>query len=54
MKLTVSPEGPIERLVVPAGATIKLDIGGSHGFMAVELCRRYPAGAAAVTATKQR
>jgi SAM-dependent methyltransferase len=31
------------RLPVPAGARDMLDIGGSHGFFSVVLCRRHPA-----------
>jgi SAM-dependent methyltransferase len=30
------------RVPVPAGATAMLDIGGSHGFFSVVLCRRHP------------
>lgn len=32
----------VPRIPVPAGATEMLDIGGSHGFFSVELCRRHP------------
>jgi SAM-dependent methyltransferase len=32
----------VRRIPVPAGATTMLDIGGSHGFYSVSLCRRYP------------
>jgi 2-polyprenyl-3-methyl-5-hydroxy-6-metoxy-1,4-benzoquinol methylase len=31
------------RARLPKGASALLDIGGSHGFYSVELCRRYPA-----------
>ena len=31
------------RVPVPAGATEMLDIGGSHGYFSVALCRRHPA-----------
>lgn len=30
------------RLKLPEGATAMLDIGGSHGYFSVRLCRRYP------------
>jgi SAM-dependent methyltransferase len=30
------------RMPVPTGATRMLDIGGSHGFLSVSLCRRHP------------
>ena len=30
------------RTPVPRGARAMLDIGGSHGFFAVALCRRHP------------
>ena len=33
----------VSRLRVPAGATTLLDIGGSHGFTSVTLCRKHPA-----------
>ena len=33
----------VRRSPVPAGATAMLDIGGSHGFVSVAMCRRYPA-----------
>lgn len=32
----------VRRLPVPRGATDLLDIGGSHGYYSVALCRRYP------------
>lgn len=32
----------VRRLPVPAGATRLLDIGGSHGFYSVSLCRKHP------------
>lgn len=32
----------VRRIPVPAGATAMLDIGGSHGFYSVSLCRRHP------------
>ena len=32
----------IRRTPVPAGATKLLDVGGSHGFLSVSLCRRHP------------
>jgi SAM-dependent methyltransferase len=32
----------VRRTPVPAGATSMLDIGGSHGFISVAMCRRYP------------
>jgi SAM-dependent methyltransferase len=32
----------VRRLPVPKGARTMLDIGGSHGFYSVALCRRYP------------
>jgi SAM-dependent methyltransferase len=31
------------RLPVPSNATTMLDIGGSHGYLSVALCRRHPA-----------
>jgi SAM-dependent methyltransferase len=31
----------VKRTPVPAGATTMLDIGGSHGFISVAMCRRY-------------
>ena len=31
------------RLPMPEGATTMLDIGGSHGYLSVALCRRHPA-----------
>ena len=36
--------GPLlaRRVPVPAGATAMLDIGGSHGYFSVVLCRRHP------------
>ena len=36
------------RIRLPKNATALLDIGGSHGFYSVELCRRYPALEAAI------
>ena len=33
----------VRRTPLPAGATTMLDIGGSHGFISVAMCRRYPA-----------
>jgi 2-polyprenyl-3-methyl-5-hydroxy-6-metoxy-1,4-benzoquinol methylase len=38
----------VSRLRVPAGATTLLDIGGSHGFTAVALCRKHPALSATI------
>jgi SAM-dependent methyltransferase len=32
----------VRRTPVPPGATAMLDIGGSHGFISVAMCRRYP------------
>ncbi len=32
----------VRRSPVPAGATAMLDIGGSHGFISVAMCRRHP------------
>src|SRR5262245_16586004 len=32
----------VRRTPVPAGATRLLDVGGSHGFLSVSLCRRHP------------
>lgn len=32
----------IRRTPMPAGATAMLDIGGSHGYISVAMCRRYP------------
>ncbi len=39
---SISAEEVASRLPVPAGATAMLDIGGSHGYYSVCLCRRYP------------
>jgi SAM-dependent methyltransferase len=33
----------VRRTPVPSTATTMLDIGGSHGFISVAMCRRYPA-----------
>ena len=33
------------RTPVPKGAKDLLDIGGSHGLLSVELCRRHPGSA---------
>lgn len=33
----------VSRTPVPAHATTMLDIGGSHGFISVAMCRKYPA-----------
>ncbi len=33
----------VRRTPVPDGATAMLDIGGSHGYISVAMCRRYPA-----------
>jgi SAM-dependent methyltransferase len=38
----------VSRTPVPRGATTMLDIGGSHGFISVSMCRRYPALTAVV------
>lgn len=32
----------VKRLPMPAGATTMLDLGGSHGYLSVALCRKYP------------
>ena len=32
----------VRRTPMPAGATAMLDIGGSHGYISVAMCRRYP------------
>ncbi|MGI8828968.1 MAG: methyltransferase [Candidatus Limnocylindria bacterium] len=32
----------VRRLPMPKGATTMLDIGGSHGYLSVALCRRHP------------
>jgi SAM-dependent methyltransferase len=32
----------VRRTPVPAGATAMLDIGGSHGYLSVSMCRKYP------------
>jgi len=32
----------VQRTPVPSNATAMLDIGGSHGFISVAMCRRYP------------
>ena len=37
-----------QRTPLPAGATAMLDIGGSHGYYAVALCRKHPALRAAI------
>jgi 2-polyprenyl-3-methyl-5-hydroxy-6-metoxy-1,4-benzoquinol methylase len=37
----LAPEA-VRRLPVPKGARDLLDIGGSHGYVSVALCRRYP------------
>ncbi|HUR89519.1 MAG TPA: class I SAM-dependent methyltransferase [Ramlibacter sp.] len=37
----VAPE-IVRRTPMPAGATAMLDIGGSHGYIPVAMCRRYP------------
>jgi SAM-dependent methyltransferase len=44
MRALASPfarEG-VDRIPVPSGARDMLDIGGSHGFYSVAMCRRYP------------
>ncbi len=33
----------VRRTPMPGGATTMLDIGGSHGFISVAMCRKYPA-----------
>jgi ubiquinone/menaquinone biosynthesis C-methylase UbiE len=33
----------VSRTPMPRGATTMLDVGGSHGFISVSMCRRYPA-----------
>lgn len=33
----------VRRTPVPKGATAMLDIGGSHGYISVAMCRKYPA-----------
>ncbi len=33
----------VRRTTMPSGATTMLDVGGSHGFLSVAMCRRYPA-----------
>ena len=38
----------VRRTPMPSGATRMLDIGGSHGFISVAMCRRYPALSAVV------
>lgn len=38
----------VRRIPVPPGATTLLDIGGSHGFYSVSLCRKYPSLSAVV------
>jgi cyclopropane fatty-acyl-phospholipid synthase-like methyltransferase len=38
---TFVPEA-VRRLPIPKGARDLLDIGGSHGYISVALCRRYP------------
>lgn len=38
----------VARTPVPAHATTMLDIGGSHGFISVAMCRKYPALTATV------
>ena len=32
----------IRRTPIPTGATTMLDVGGSHGYVSVAMCRRYP------------
>jgi SAM-dependent methyltransferase len=32
----------VRRTPLPAGATTMLDLGGSHGYVSVAMCRRYP------------
>jgi SAM-dependent methyltransferase len=32
----------VRRAPIPAAATTMLDVGGSHGFISVSMCRRYP------------
>jgi SAM-dependent methyltransferase len=43
----VAPE-VASRIPMPEGATQALDIGGSHGYFSVALCRRYPALSATI------
>jgi len=38
----------VRRTALPAGATRMLDIGGSHGYLSVAMCRRYPGLSAVV------
>jgi SAM-dependent methyltransferase len=38
---SISAEEVARRLPMPAGATTMLDVGGSHGYYSVCLCRRY-------------
>jgi len=38
----------VRRTPLPTGATRMLDIGGSHGFISVAMCRKYPALSAVV------
>jgi SAM-dependent methyltransferase len=38
---SISAAEVAQRLPVPAGGTAMLDIGGSHGFYSVSVCRRY-------------
>jgi SAM-dependent methyltransferase len=44
MRAQANVLGPFlaRRVPVPAGATAMLDIGGSHGYFSVVLCRRHP------------
>jgi predicted O-methyltransferase YrrM len=44
MRAQVNPLAPflVRRVPVPAGARDMLDIGGSHGYLSVILCRRHP------------
>jgi SAM-dependent methyltransferase len=38
----------VSRTPMPSGARVMLDIGGSHGFISVAMCRRYPSLSAVV------
>jgi SAM-dependent methyltransferase len=38
----------VKRTPMPSGATRMLDVGGSHGYISVAMCRRYPALSAVV------
>lgn len=40
--------GIVRRTPMPSGASRMLDIGGSHGFISVAMCRKYPALGAVV------